>query len=122
MKYIIAQTVKGQAIDDNFTGTLKDGSVALTGVNGDVMAEGTIDAIVTARAKLVAGTLNVFDTNTFTVNGQKITSKLVNGEEVVINGAFKESKVMSAPYFDYDEIDGIKCLNRYYNPGEEIAA
>lgn len=122
VKYIIAQTVKGQAIDDNYTGTLKDGSVALTGVNGDVMAEGTIEAIVAARAKLVAGTLQVFDTNTFTVNGQKITSKIVNNVEVVEGGAFKESKVMSAPYFDYDEIDGVKCLNRYYKANEEIVA
>ena len=122
VKYIIAQTVKGEAIVTDYVGSLKDGSVALTAVNGDVMAEGTIEAIVAARAKLAAGTLEVFDVtkdNYITVNGQKITSFIadVNTDadftpdtEVVDNGAIKESKFRSAPYFDL-AIDGITRLN-----------
>ena len=122
VKYIIAQTVKGEAIVTDYVGTLKDGSVALTGVNGDVMAEGTIEAIVAARAKLVAGTLEVFDVakdNYITVNGAKVTSYMANVDsdaayapdhETVENGAIKESKHRSAPYFGLD-IDGITLLN-----------
>ena len=119
VKYIIAQTVENKAIATDYTGSLKDGSVALTAVNGGVMAEGTIDAIVDARAKLVAGTLKVFDTSKFTVKGAALTTYLADvddlgdyqGEtEVVSGGAFEESKFRSAPYFDL-EIDGITRLN-----------
>ena len=64
-----------------------------------------------------AGTLHVFDTNTFTVNGAKLESYLADvddlgdfgGEtEVVLNGYFTESAEgkRSAPYFDLI-IDGI---------------
>ncbi len=122
VKYIIAQSVKGQAIDDNYVGTLKDGSVVLTALNGDVMAAGTVEAIVAARAKLVAGTLEVFDTANFTVDGDHITEYTAdvidNGEadfwaadtQVIEGGIFKESKFRSAPYFDV-KIDGITWLN-----------
>jgi len=115
VKYIIAKTVKGEAFDDNYTGTLSNGSVALTAVNGDVMAEGTIEAIVAARAKLIDKTLKVFDTTTFTVNGQALTSA---DSELVHDGAYNESSVVSAPSFNYDSIDGIRCLNRVYGTDE----
>ena len=119
VKYIIAQTAENKAIATDYTGTLKDGSVALTAVNGGVMAEGTIDKIVEVRSKLVAGTLKVFDTNTFTVGGQKLTTYAADVDdygdyqgdtEAVNNGCFEESKFRSAPYFDL-EIDGITRLN-----------
>ena len=74
------------------------------------------------------GEINVFDTNTFTVNGKKLDNYMANvnfeaGEngfdnnnpdtEVVENGVFFESKHRSAPYFDV-QIDGIKLLNVKY--------
>lgn len=135
-KYIIAQAVKGEEIADDWTGTIKTGSVVLTNVNGDAAAEGTVDAIVEARTKLANGTLNVFDTSKFTVtvvatgenkknvnatvdeNG-KLTGYMADVDtdtdytgdtEVVADGAFQESKFRSAPYFDI-QIDGITLLN-----------
>ena len=119
VKYIIAQTAEGKAIAVDYTGTLKDGSVALTAVNGGVMAEGTIDKLVEVRDQLVKGTLKVFDTSKFTVKGAKLTTYTADVDdlgdyqgdtEVVINGIFEESKFRSAPYFDL-EIDGITRLN-----------
>ena len=57
----------------------------------------------------------MFDTATFTVGGQTLTSYMADVDsdeaytpdtEVVANGCFQESKFRSAPYFDID-IDGI---------------
>ena len=131
-KYIMAQTAKGEAIANDYVGSIKDGSVVLTNVGGGAAAEGTVEAIVEARTKLANGTLNVFDTSKFTVT--KTDSKNVNATvdangrltaymadvdtdsaytadtQVVENGIFKESKFRSAPYFDI-QIDGITLLN-----------
>ncbi len=110
-KHIITQTVKGERITQNYVGTLKTGSVILSKLNGDVAAEGTVAKLVEVRDKLVNGTLHVFDTANFTVNGQKVTTHNVAGlGEAVINGIFEESKLRSAPYFDL-KIDGITLLN-----------
>ena len=88
--------------------------MALTGINLDVAAEGTVEAIKAAIEQFKAGTLNVFDTAKFTVNnGTTVTSHLVGGVEVIENGIFQESKVQSAPYFDL-KIDGITLLNEAY--------
>ena len=119
MKYIIAQTAENKAIAVDYTGTLKDGSVALTALNGGVMAEGTIDKLVKVRDQLIKGEISVFDTSTFTVKGAKLTTYTADVDdfgdyqgdtEVVKNGVFEESKHRSAPYFDL-EIDGITRLN-----------
>ena len=122
--YITKCVVEGTAIDADWCGGIAEGSVVLSGINLDVAAEGTVDAISTAIAGFKAGTLNVFDTTKFTVTyrdsegnvtstGNTITSKVVNGEEIVVNGIFNESDAISAPYFDY-EIDGITRLNAKY--------
>ena len=75
-----------------------------------------------AKAKLLDGSLKVFDTATFTVEGKTLTSYMadVNTDaayepdtEVITDGAFAESKFRSAPYFNV-EIDGITLLDRNY--------
>ena len=128
----MAQTAKGEAIKADYVGSIADGSVVLTNLGGGATAEGTVEAIVEARTKLANGTLNVFDTSTFTVT--KTDSKNVNATvdengkltgymadvdtdaaytadtQVVENGVFQESKFRSAPYFDI-QIDGITLLN-----------
>lgn len=116
-KYIITQTVKGEAIADDWTGTLATGSVVLTNVGGKAAAEGTVAKIVEVRRQLAEGTLQVFDTSKFTVNGEHITSFLADldgdftGEtEVCFDGIIKESFLRSAPYFTLN-VDGITLLN-----------
>ena len=114
-EYIINCVANGEAIDTDWTGTIATGSVELTEVNEAVAAEGTQAAIDEAIAKLESGDLHVFDTKTFTVDGEELTSYLADvddmgdfqGEtEVVSDGYFHESEFRSAPYFDLD-IDGI---------------
>ena len=89
-----------------------------TKLNTAVAAEGTQAAIDAAKAKLIAGELHVFDVDTFTVKGQKLTTYLADVDtdenwtgdtEVIKDGYFHESEFRSAPYFDLD-IDGITTL------------
>ncbi len=113
-RYLIAKTVKGEKVDKDWVGTLKNGAVELTDLGGKAMAKGTVDKIVEVRNQLLNGTLHVFETDKFTVNETHLTTKVVNGNEVVANGYFAESSFRSAPYFDI-EIDGITLLTRVYN-------
>ena len=117
--YAIAQKVNGQAVAKDWTGSLATGSVVLTNIGGNAAAAGTAEKLVEVRAKIANGTIKVFDTATFTKNGQAISTYLADVDtdanytpdtEAVANGAFEESKHRSAPYFDI-QIDGITLLN-----------
>lgn len=118
-QYAIESAVKGEAIKDDWTGTLATGSVLLTDVNTNAAAEGTVEAIAEAKAALEAGTLHVFATDTFTVDGEALTSYKADVDtdanfegdtEVISDGYFHESEYRSAPYFDI-QIDGITLLD-----------
>ena len=94
-------------------------SVVLTDVNTDVAAVGTEDMIALIRSQLSSGEIKVFDTATFTVNGETLESYLADVDsdpvyeadtEVIFDGYFHESEFRSAPYFDID-IDGIVFLD-----------
>ena len=117
-KYMIEQAQKGEAIVTDYTGNIKDGSVVLTDLNTAAAAEGTQAAIDAAKQGLIDGTIKVFDTANFTVNGAPLTTYMadVNTDEtwqgdteVVLDGYFHESEFRSAPYFDID-IDGITTI------------
>lgn len=117
-EYMIDCVATGKAIDKDWTGTLATDSVQLTDVNEKAAAKGTKEAIEAAKADLESGKVKVFDTSTFTVKGETLTTYMadVNTDpefkgdtEAVEDGAFKESFHRSAPYFDVD-IDGITLL------------
>ncbi len=105
--YITKCYVNNQAIDTNWCGGIEEGSVVLTGINLDVAAEGTVEAINDAIAKLKNGTLKVFAADTFTVGGAAVEHALIS------DGYFHESEAISAPSFDL-RIDGITLLNEKY--------
>lgn len=118
-EYAIGQAMAGEAIDPDWTGTLSTGSVVLTDVNEEVAAEGTVEKLAEVMEQLEDGTLQVFDTATFTVGGKALDSYMADVDtdadytadtEVIVDGAFKESQFRSAPYFDL-EIDGINLLD-----------
>ncbi len=110
IKYICEQAIKGEAIATDWCGTISTGSVVLTDVNTKAAAEGTAAKIEEVKAALVAGTTHVFDTANFTVGNNAVTSHKVEEIEVIKDGHFIESDIMSAPYFDL-QIDGITLLN-----------
>ena len=123
-EYIITQVKNGEAIATDWTGTIATGSVVLTDLNEDAYDSATTaaaakTAINTAKANLQNGSLKVFATSTFTVDGQALTSYKADVDtddaftpdtEVIVNGYFDESAKRSAPYFDIN-IDGITLLN-----------
>ena len=116
--YAINCVINGEPIDADWTGTIETGSVVLTEL-GENVAEGTQEAIDEAQAALLDGSIHVFDTSTFTVEGETVTSFMAdvntdeNNEgdtEVVHDGYFSESEFRSAPYFTL-QIDGITLLD-----------
>ena len=93
---------------------------------GPACAEGTAEKVEEVWATLADGSLKVFDTSKFTVDGATVDSYQVDlsitdfasGEviyqgqvvDAISDGAFQESVYRSAPYFDL-RIDGITELN-----------
>ena len=121
-KYMIKCVQDGKAIDADWTGTIETGSVVLTDINETAAAAGTKEKLDEVKAKLLDGSINVFDTANFTVKGEKLTTYMADVDtdanfekdtEAIENGVFYESKHRSAPYFDI-EIDGITLLDRNY--------
>ena len=121
-KTIINASVKGEEIPFDWCEGFEVGSVKLTDINEKVAAKGTKEAIEAAKAKLISGEINVFDTANFTVGGKKLDSYLADVDtdaayekdtEVIADGYFHESEYRSAPYFDL-QIDGITLLNSMF--------
>ena len=108
--YITKCFSTGADIEANWCGGIDEGSVVLTGINLDVAAEGTLEAINTALAAFKAGTLNVFNTANFTVGNKTLTTE---DNANISDGYFHESEAISAPSFDI-RIDGINLLNEKY--------
>ena len=122
-EYAMGCVQNGEAIDADWTGDIATGSVVLTDF-GKSVAEGTQEAVDEASAKLVDGSLHVFDTSTFTVDGKTLDSYMADVDtdadyegdhEAVSDGYFHESAegFRSAPYFDV-QIDGITLLDTQF--------
>ena len=121
--YAIKAAVNGETVvKDYFQHGLKDGDVCLTELNTKIAAEGTQEAIDAAKKAIEDGSLQVFNTDTFTVGGEKVTTCFAldmdgdftaDTEEAVFDGAFHEHYFQSAPYFAL-RIDGIELVNEAY--------
>lgn len=127
-EYLLNCVANGETPVYDWTGDISTGSVVVLEY-GNTVSEEAKAAVEAAKAKLVAGTLEVFDCSTFTVNGETVTScladvdssnntsdNIVKETEAIVNDAergivyFAESLYRSAPYFDLN-IDGITLLN-----------
>ena len=112
-EYAIKAVMNGENYETDFCGTLADGSVALTELNENVAAAGTAEKLAEVEDALRDGSLHVFDTVKWTVNGETLTSydqaAFYEGNECIWDGYFHESETRSAPYFDI-LIDGINVL------------
>jgi len=94
------------------------GAVAITPLGPEV-APGTAEAVAEAEAAIQAGTLHVFDTSTFTVGGEPVTSAFTfdsdgdwtnDTNEGIVDGYYHKSEYITAPSFSL-LIDGITELN-----------
>ena len=120
--YVIETLVNGGTVDQDYMGHgLKDGDVVLTAVNENIAADGTDEAIETAANAIKDGSLQVFDTSKFTVDGQTVTEAMIDMDadftpdntNAISDGYYHESFYKSAPAFDL-RIDGITLVNEAY--------
>lgn len=117
-EHMLDGVMNNKEIVKDYCGTLATGSVQITAL-GKAAAAGTQAVLDDVKAKLMAGTIKVFDCSTFTVEGEHLTECLA---DVVDDGTFTpetnviktengitffdESAFRSAPYFELI-IDGI---------------
>ena len=118
-EYIIEAVANGEEFDQDWCGGFDKGAVVMTPLNEAIAAKGTAEKLEEVENKLRSGELQVFDTSTFTIGGETLTTALAldtdgdfvpDSEEAVFDGAFHESYFQSAPYFALS-IDGIEWLN-----------
>ncbi len=123
--YIAKCVASSTAIAYDWCGGIAEGSVVLSGLNQDIVPEGTKAKLDEAIAKFRAGTLHVFALDNFRVENKKLdlnfkadvdTDAGFTPDTAVIKGDaengyyFSESTERSAPYFNMC-IDGIQELN-----------
>jgi basic membrane protein A len=122
-KYALETAMAGGTIDADWSQGYAEGAVGITPL-GSSCAEGTADYVADVEAQITDGSLKVFDTSTFTVDGETVESAecdlsfmdwtsnppsvIYEGDtvEAITDGYFAESTFRSAPYFEL-RIDGI---------------
>lgn len=122
-EYLFKSMMDGENPATNWSEGYNEGAVAITDLGPEV-AEGTAEKVAEVEAALKDGSLHVFDTSKFTVNGEAVTTAPIDltfydystgtpvavyqgdTEEAITDGYFSESTLRSAPYFSL-RIDGI---------------
>ena len=121
---VLRDFLDGKTMQHDYTAGYNDNGVMISAL-GSSCAPGTAEKVEEVIAGIKAGTLHVFDINTFTGGGQKMESYVfdfstMNADytavqyegqkiETISDGYFHESVYRSAPYFDL-RIDGITEL------------
>lgn len=107
--YAVQSVLDGTAIDTDWCKGIADGANGITELNEDAVAEGTAEKVEEIEAAIMDGSLHVFDTSTWTVDGETLDTYENNGVEYISDGYFHESEFGSAPAFDII-IDGITSV------------
>lgn len=120
LTFAVKSAMDGTEIPFDWSEGYAEGAVKITELNKTSVAKGTEEAVATAEESLKNGSLNVFDTSTWTVGEEQIITTATEewfdsyqGLEYIKNGAFQESTLRSAPAFSF-RIDGITELNEAY--------
>ena len=121
--YAFETVMNGDQIAADWSEGYAEQAVGITAL-GDACAEGTAEYVEAVEEDIRSGSLHIFDTSVYTVNGEQVTSDKIDlsymdysrdpatviyqGEiqEAVQDGYFAESYLRSAPYFS-EKIDGI---------------
>lgn len=111
--YAIDASLNGGSIEQDWCYGYADSTVQISAL-GNSCAQGTQEAVDAAIAKIISGELKVFDCRNFTVNGEHLISYDnsfgFEGVELIDDGHFRESELISAPLFDII-IDGVTEVN-----------
>ena len=112
--YAFEQVMNGKKPEQDWCHGYSNNAVQISPL-GKACAAGTQEAVDAAIEKIKSGELKVFDCSTFTVNGEHLTSydksHGFEGTQLIWDGYFHESEVISAPLFDI-RIDGITELSK----------
>ncbi len=117
--HAIETIANGGELEQDWSKGYADGAVVLTELNEAIAAPGTAEKLAEGEAQIISGDVKVFDTATFTIGGEELTTAFAldtdgdfapDAEEAVVDGAYLESYYQSAPYFALT-IDGIEWLN-----------
>ena len=117
-EYAMKTAINGDPIARNWAAGYEADAVAITEL-GESCAPGTAEKVEATIAGLKDGSIKVFDTATFTVGGEAVTTAFAtdtdgdftpDADEAIIDGAYSESYYQSAPSFAL-RIDGITELN-----------
>ena len=111
MTYAVQSVLDGTEIPADWCKGFSDGAVLVTELNDKAVAPGTKEKVEEVEAKLASGELHVFDTSTWTVNGETLDTYKKDGSDIeyISDGYFHESEYGSAPAFDI-AIDGITSI------------
>lgn len=118
-QYALATAINGGNITTNWAAGYAEGAVTITEL-GKNCAEGTQAKVDEVVAALKKGTLHVFDTSKFTVDGKTVTwcygtdsdgDFTYDKNNVIADGYYHESYLQSAPSFLL-KIDGIRWVNK----------
>ena len=71
--YAIKAVANGEEFDQDWCHGMDMGAVVMTPLNEDIAAEGTAEKLAEVEAAIKDGSLQVFDTSTFTVEGAELT-------------------------------------------------
>ncbi len=121
-EYAIGSVANGGSFDQDWCHGMDMGAVVMTPLNEDIAAPGTAEKLAEVADQIRSGKLQVFDTSTFTIGGEALSSAFAldtdgdftpDSEEAVFDGAFHESHFQSAPYFAL-RIDGIEWINEAF--------
>ena len=107
-EYATKCVIDGTAIDTDWCKGFAEGADKLTDLNDKVVAEGTAEKVKEVEDAIIDGSLHIFDTSTFTVDGKELTDA---DSEYISDGYFHESEKASAPAFDFI-IDGITAVTQ----------
>ena len=112
--YAVQSVLNGEQIETDWCQGYVEGADCITELNDACIAQGTKEKVQEVEDAIKAGTLKVFDTSKFTVNGSKLEDLLGQEdykkyEKYVSDGYFHESELASAPAFDI-LVDGITAV------------
>ncbi len=121
--YAFQQLINGEEIDTDWAEGYESDAVAITEL-GTSCAEGTAEKVEEVIAAIKDGSLHVFDTSTWTVDGEHLDTLIIDldgdyatdgaaDQNAIYDGYFHESEFRSAPSFNVI-IDGITELNTAY--------
>ena len=107
--YAVQCMLDGTAIDTDWCKGFAEGADKITTLNDKTVAEGTEEKVKEVEDALIDGSLHVFDTSAFTVDGKELDTYKKGDTEYISDGYFHESEYGSAPAFDI-AIDGITSI------------